>query len=486
MNIHSAFKRGRMLIGGELVASEADQWLESINPANEEILGYVPQATVADVNRAVAAAEAAHPAWAALDVRARGKLVRQVAQALRERADEVLRIEVVDTGNTISKMKRDVESAAEALDFYAGLGTEIKGESTPASAKNLHVSIREPYGVVGRIVPFNHPIKFAANALAAPLIAGNTVVVKPPEQSPLSAAILAEICRDVLPAGVVNIVTGTGMPTGDALVRHPSVKRIAFTGSVPTGLAIQRAAAESAIKHVTLELGGKNPLIAFPDNDPDKIAEAAIAGMNFAWQGQSCGSTSRLLLHESLYEPVLERLTDKVAALRLGDPLDPQSQMGPINSKRQYDRVCSMVQSGLSEGARLMTGGKRPAGREFERGYWLEPTVFADVQASMRIAREEIFGPVLSVFQWNDEQEAFKLANSTEYGLTASIWTKDIKTAFRAARAVKSGYIWINGTSGHFYGTPFGGFKNSGLGREEGLDELLSYTEVKTIHVMLD
>jgi aldehyde dehydrogenase (NAD+)/betaine-aldehyde dehydrogenase len=275
------------------------------------------------------------------------------------------------------------------------------------------------------------------------------------------------------------------MPAGDALARHPKVKRLAFTGSVPTGRAIQRAAAEGGIKHVTLELGGKNPLIAFPDMDPDEVAQVAVAGMNFAWQGQSCGSTSRVLLHQQLYKPVLERLIDRVAALRLGDPLDDESQMGPINSKRHYERVCAMVQSGSAEGARLMTGGKRPNGSEFKRGYWIEPTVFADVKPSMKIAREEIFGPVLSVFSWRDESEAVALANATEYGLTASILTNDIRTALRAARAVKSGYVWINGASGHFYGTPFGGFKNSGIGREEGIDELLSYTEVKTVHVLL-
>jgi betaine-aldehyde dehydrogenase len=485
MNVHTKVMQGRMLIGGELVNGEANEWLDSVNPANEEPLGQVPAATAADVNRAVEAAEKAHPAWAALDVKTRGKHLRKLAQAMRERADELLQIEVKDTGNTIGKMRGDVDSAAEALDFYAGLGIDIKGESIPASAKNLHFTIREPYGVVGRIVPFNHPIKFASNALAAPLMAGNTVVVKPPETSPLSASVLGEICKDVLPPGVANIVTGNGMPTGDALVRHPKVKRIAFTGSVPTGRAILKAAAESGIKNVTLELGGKNPFIAFPDQDPDKIAQAAVGAMNFAWQGQSCGSTSRLLLHESLYKPVLDRIVERVAALRLGDPLDPQSQMGPINSKRQYERVQSMVQSGVTEGARLMTGGKRPAGGDFKRGYWIEPTVFGDVDRGMRIAREEIFGPVLSVFKWKDEQEAYDLANATEYGLTASIWTNDLKTAFRAARAVKSGYIWVNGASGHFYGTPFGGMKSSGLGREEGSDELLSYTENKTIHLML-
>jgi betaine-aldehyde dehydrogenase len=485
MNIDARLMHGRMLINGELVDSDSGELLESVNPANEDSLGYVPAASAGDIDRAVAAAEAAHPAWAAIEPKERSKLVRTVAQALRDNFDNILRIEVVDTGNTISKMRADVATAGDTLDFYAGLASEIKGETIPASGKNLHFTLREPYGVVGRIIPFNHPIKFAANALAAPLVAGNCVVLKPPDTSPLSATILGEICQKMLPPGVVNIVTGLGMPAGDALARHRQVKRLAFTGSVPTGRAIQRAAAEGGIKHVTLELGGKNPLIAFPDMDPDKVAQVAVAGMNFAWQGQSCGSTSRVLLHESLYKPVLERLIDRVAALRLGDPLDDKSQMGPINSKRHYERVCAMVQSGSAEGARLMTGGKRPGGSDFKRGYWIEPTVFADVMPNMRIAREEIFGPVLSVFRWHDESEMMALANATEYGLTASILTNDIRTALRTARAVKSGYVWINGASGHFYGTPFGGFKNSGIGREEGIDELLSYTEVKTVHVLL-
>ncbi|MDB5730045.1 MAG: aldehyde dehydrogenase [Noviherbaspirillum sp.] len=482
--MNANIEKGRMLIDGQMVASESGEWLESVNPANEEVIGYVPMASAADVHRAVASAEKAQPAWGALDAATRGKYVAKIGQALRERADELLKLEVIDTGNTITKMKGDVGAAAHAMEFFAGLATEIKGESIPASADNLHITVREPYGVVGRIVPFNHPIKFAAHAIAAPLMAGNSVVLKPPEQSPLSAAVFGEICRDILPPGVVNIVTGAGM-TGDALVRHPLVKRIAFTGSVPTGMAILRAAAETAVKNITLELGGKNPLIAFPDMDPDKIAEVAVGAMNFAWSGQSCGSTSRLLLHESLHDAVLKRVLERVSDIRLGDPLDPQSQMGPLNSRRHYERVCAMVQSGIDDGATLRTGGKRPPGSQFERGYWLQPTVFSDVKPNMRIAREEIFGPVLSVFSWRDEAEALALANSTEYGLTASIWTNDIKTALRMARNVKSGYVWINGASAHFYGTPFGGFKNSGLGREEGLDELLGYTECKTIHIKL-
>jgi betaine-aldehyde dehydrogenase len=484
MNVISDHRNGLMLIGGELVEAQGGERHVSIDPATEEPIGSTPAGTAEDVERAVQAAEAAAPGWGELTAKERGGFMRRIAAALRERQDEVLHVEVRDTGNTIAKMRADVASAGNALDYYAGLGLEIKGQTIPASKDNLHITLREPFGLVGRIIPFNHPIKFAANALAAPLMAGNAVIVKPPEQSPLSATMLAEICHKILPPGVVNIVTGLGMPVGDAIARHPAIRRIGFTGSVPTGLAIQRTAAASVVKHVSLELGGKNPFIAFPDTDPEVIANAAVRGMNFSWQGQSCGSTSRLLLHESIHDAVLKRVIERVAALRIGSPLDEASDMGPINSKRHYERVCTMVDAGHRDGARLMIGGKRPEGAAFERGFWLQPTVFADVRPGMRIAQEEIFGPVLSVFKWKDEAESIKITNSTDYGLTASIWTNDLKTALRMARAVKSGYVWVNGTSAHFTGTPFGGMKNSGLGREEGLDELLSYTEMKTIHFM--
>lgn len=484
MNVQANFK-GQMLIGGELVAGEADKWMDSVNPANEEKIGEIPAGDAADVNKAVAAAEKAQPAWAALDIKDRAKYLHKLAKRIRERGEELLRVEVTDTGNTISKMKGDVEGSAEALEWYSGLAIEMKGETVPASSKNLHITVREPYGVVARIVPFNHPLSFAVRGLAGPLIAGNTVVIKPPETSSMSASILAEMSKEIMPPGTVNIVTGNGMPAGDAIVRHPRVKRIAFTGSIPTGMVIQRAAAESGIKALTLELGGKNPFIVYPDADPDKVADAAIAGMNFAWSGQSCGSTSRLMLHDSLYKKVLDRVTERVAEIKLGDPLDPASQMGPLNNKRHYDKVVSMVQSGLSDGATLMHGGKRPAGRNFQRGYWMEPTVFGDVHPQMRIAREEIFGPVLSVFSWRDEDATIELANSTEYGLTAAVWTNDIKRALKAARKVQSGMVWVNGVGNHFKGTPYGGYKNSGVGRESCLEELLSYTESKTIQIFL-
>src|SRR5438874_6491788 len=399
MNVRTQMK-GQMLIGGEMVAGEADKWIESVNPANEERIGEFAAGDAADVNKAVAAAEKAQPGWAALDIKERGKYLKAMAKRIRERGEELLHTEVIDTGNTITKMKADIEGAAEQLEWYTGLAIEMKGETVPASSKNLHLTVREPYGVVARIVPFNHPLSFACRGLAGPLIAGNTAVIKPPETSSLSASILGEICKEILPPGVVNIVSGNGMPAGDAIVRHPRVKRISFTGSIPTGMAIQRAAAEGGIKALTLELGGQNPLVVYPDSDPDKVADAAVAGMNFAWAGQSCGSTSRLMLHEDLYKKVLDRVTERVAEIKLGDPMDPKSQMGPVNSKRHMERVNAMIKCGIDDGAKLMIGGKRPPGKQFERGWWVEPTVFGDVHAQMKIARAEVFGAVSWVISW--------------------------------------------------------------------------------------
>jgi betaine-aldehyde dehydrogenase len=479
------FGKRKTLIGGELVESSDGRWLESVNPANEEVIGHVPLCGKADVDKAVAAAQKAAPEWEEIGVKARADYLRKLGQELQAHAPEILDIEVADCGSTIGKLRGDVGHAVGALEQYAGLGMELKGETIPASTGNLHLTVRQPYGVVARIAPFNHPLYFAAGGSAAPLMAGNTLVVKPPEQSPLSSAILSEICQRVLPPGVMNIVPGFGHETGDALIRHPAIKRIGFIGSVPTGLAIQKSAAEVSVKHLSLELGGKNPMIVFPDVDLDQAVNAALMGMNFAWQGQSCGSTSRLLLHESIYDEVVGRLKSRIDAIRLGDPASEDSQMGPINSKAQFDRVLRYIGYGREDGATLLSGGFRPDGEQYARGYWVRPTMFGDVTPDMRIAKEEIFGPVLSVLRWKTPDEALAIANSTEYGLTASIWTNDLKMALRTAKKVESGYVWINGFSTHYRGTPFGGLKNSGTGREEGLDEMLSYTETKTIHIAL-
>lgn len=475
----------RMLIGGELVPSESGAFDESINPATEEVIGRAPAGTARDVDRAVAAAEAAWPAWAERTPYERGEVMRAFGAALAERAGEILRVEVADTGNTITPMRGDVRMAVESLHYYGGLAHELKGETIPATSQNLHLTVREPYGVVARIAPFNHPLMFAVARTAAALAAGNAVVVKPPETSPLSALILAEVAREALPPGVFNIVTGPGRTVGDAIVRHPGIRRIAFIGSPDTGRAIQRAAAEEAVKHVTLELGGKNPMIVFPDADPDTVAAAAVRGMNFTWEGQSCGSTSRLLLHEDIHDAVLEKVVARVAALRVGDPMADDTEMGPVNSGVQLRKVLAFIDGAPADGARLMTGGRRPQGPLFERGFWVEPTVYADMKPGMTLWQQEVFGPILSVGRWHDFEDAVAKANSTEYGLTAAIWTNDIGNALRMAKRVRSGHLWINGCSNHFLGVPFGGMKNSGVGREEGIEEMLAYTETKTINIML-
>lgn len=475
----------RMLIGGELVTAESGAWDESINPANEEVIGRVPAGDKRDVDKAVAAAKKAWPAWAALPAGERAATLRRFGEALRARADEILRIEVLDTGNTITPMRMDVEASVASLNYYAGLAYETKGETFPGAANHMHLTLREPYGVVARIAPFNHPLMFAVARTAAALAAGNAVIVKPPETSPLSAMVLGEIARDVFPPGVFNIVTGPGRTAGDALVRHPGIKRIAFIGSVATGMAIQRAAAETAVKHVTLELGGKNPMIVFPDVDIDEVANAAVRGMNFTWQGQSCGSTSRLLLHADIHDAVLERVVERVSKFRIADPMRADADVGPVNSRMQHEKTLRYVQAGRDDGARLMIGGERPRGEEFKRGFWVTPAIFAGVKQGMRLAQEEVFGPILSVIKWTNEQEAIAIANSTEYGLTAAIWTNDINKALRTARAVQSGFQWINGFSAHYTGVPFGGYNNSGVAREEGVEELLSYTETKTINIVV-
>jgi betaine-aldehyde dehydrogenase len=473
---------GKMLIDGKLVESKDGGWLESINPADESYLGRVPMGSAADMNEAVESGLRAFPKWAALSMAQRAASINKLADAILARTEDFARIESLDTGNTVGPMRADVVTAVSRMRFSAGLAFEIKGETVPATPDNIHMTLRVPYGVVGRIIPFNHPIGFAASRIAPAIISGNTIVIKPSEQSPLSASILAELCAEHLPPGVVNIVTG-GRETGEALVRHPKVKRIAFIGSAASGMAIQKAAAETAVKYVTLELGGKNPLVAFPDADLDRVAAASVGGMNFGWQGQSCGSMSRILLHEDIYDRVLDKILERVRNIRLGHPLDPKANMGPINNKAQYNKVLSYIEIGKKEGAKLVLGGGKPTGADFQKGYWIEPTVFGDVTTDMRIAREEIFGPVMSIFKFKTETEAIEKANAVDLGLTAAVWTNDIGRALRVARSIDAGYVWVNGVGTHFTGVPYGGFKNSGVGREEGLGELMSYTEEKVINL---
>jgi betaine-aldehyde dehydrogenase len=456
---------------------------ETINPGTGESLGRVAEASAADVDAAVEAALRGFAIWRLVPPLERARLLRQLAAILRDRAQELAMLDAADCGNPVREMVGDVMNAADQIDFFAGLVTEMKGASVPMGPDAINFSLRGPLGVVARIVPFNHPLMFCAGKAAAPLAAGNSVIVKPPERAPLSGLRLAQLTEAIFPAGVFNVLTG-GPIAGAALASHPGVAKVAIIGSVATGRAALAAGA-ATIKPAMLELGGKNALIAYPDAAADDVAAAIVSGMNFTWCGQSCGSTSRAFVHRDLYAAVLARIPALCARFRPGLPTDPSTTMGAIVSKEQYDRVMNYIETAKAEGGRLVCGGKRPDDAALAGGWFVEPTVFADVSPQMTIAREEIFGPVCAVFHWEDEAEMLRTVNASDYGLTCSIWTNDISTALRAAGKVEAGFVWINEVSKHFLGTPFGGYKQSGSGREECLGELLAFTQEKNIHVKL-
>ena len=460
-----------------------ERYADVTAPGSGESLGKVVDGTVADAEAAIAAAKAAFKEWRRVPPLERAKMLRAIADVLRKNGDELAMLDAADCGNPYAEMVRDANAGAAQLDFYAGLVTEMKGASIPMGPDVVNFSVREPLGVVGRIIPFNHPFMFAAGKSGAPLAAGNTVVLKPPEQAPLSALRLAELIDGILPPGVWNVVPG-GREVGQVLSSHPDVAMVALIGSVPTGRAVMKAAADT-LKPVLLEFGGKNALIAYPDADLEAVSAAVVDGMNFTWCGQSCGSTSRAFIHEKIYDAVLQRAAELVKRYKPGDPTDPATTMGSIINQVQYDRVMKYIAAGKEDGARLVSGGKRPDDAKLAKGLFIEPTIFADVNMGMRIGKEEIFGPVLSVFKWKDEAEMLEQVNQVEYGLTCSIWTNDLATAHRTAAAVEAGYVWINEVSKHFLGAPFGGYKQSGVGREECIEELIRFTREKNIHVNL-
>ncbi|MFJ6359465.1 aldehyde dehydrogenase family protein [Pseudarthrobacter oxydans] len=473
----------KLLIGGELRPASDGTTFEDGDPFTEKKIADVPDASTDDVDAAVEAAAAARKLWRDSPALERAERVLALADVIEQNREELALLECLDTGSPISNTRFDVTIALAQMRMFAGFALEMKGATVPAS-NNLHYSIREPVGVVAKIFPFNHPLMFACR-VAAPLVAGNPSVIKPPEAAPLSVLRLGELAKDIFPAGVFNIVVGDGPAVPDRLVRHRDVRRIGFIGSEPTGRAIQRAAAESGVKQVTLELGGKNAMVVFDDADLDKAAAGAVFGMNFTWSGQSCGSNSRLLVQHEVYETMVERVAQMVQARKVGDPLSEESEQGTMINNVQYEKSLKYINVAKSEGARLIVGGGRPEGDEFSTGFFLAPTVFADVQPRWRIAQEEVFGPVLSIIPFDDEQEAVSIANDVDYGLTASVWTNDLNRAHRVARDFEAGFIWINGSSLHFPNVPYGGVKGSGVGgKEESLEELLSYTEEKAINVM--
>lgn len=458
-------------------------YLETVNPATGASLGPCAEASAADVDAAVQAAHRAFQSWRKVKPLERAAIMKKFAAVLRESAEELAMLDSANCGNPIREMKSDALIAAAMIDYCAGLVTEIKGETIPMGEGVVNLTVREPYGVVARIVAYNHPIMFTAGKVGPALATGNTVIMKPPYQAPLSAYRMMELAEGIFPPGVLSIITA-GREGSEALVTHPLVPRLSLIGSVPTGRAIARAGAER-LKHISLELGGKNACIVYPDADLEKAARGAVDGMNFTWCGQSCGSTSRLFVHESAYERVMASVMERVKFYKPGIPTDMDTTMGAIVSKAQLDKILGYIETAKKEGATLAYGGKRPDDPRLAKGFFIEPTIFTDVKQEMRIASEEVFGPVLSVLKWKDEEEMFDQVNAVEYGLTGAIWTSSLANAHHAASRVQSGYIWVNGASSHFLGASFGGYKQSGIGREEGFDELLTFTQVKNINITL-
>ena len=474
-----------LTIGGKSYLARSGETLSATNPATGEEIGCFPRCRAADVDDAVSAAKQALPAWRDAGPMARAAAVRKLADLIEEHAEELALLDVRENGSPIREMRKDAFAAASQLRYFAGLALELRGDTIPTTPDRLNYTLHQPFGVVGRIIPFNHPLMFAGGKIAAPLIAGNTVVIKPSEHTSLSAIRLGELSREALPDGALNVVTGLGQEAGDALVTHPDVRRLAFIGSAEIGRSIQQRAATHVVKTVTLELGGKNPIVIFPDADLDLAIDGAVRGMNFTWQGQSCGSTSRLLVHESLREDFVERLAARIDSLRSGMPDDEATETGAIVHRGQYDKVLKYLEIGRQEGARVVVGGGAPEDPQLERGMFVRPTLFEDVAPDSRLAQEEIFGPVLAVLPFQTYEEALRISNSVAYGLTASVFTRDLETAHRYAAEVECGYVWVNDASTHFPGAPYGGFKDSGVGREESFEELASYAQIKNVNVRL-
>ena len=457
MNLAVIPSEQRALVGGEWRDSGSEGTVEAVNPATGERLGAFPRCGAEEADAAVAAGLAALPEWRATSVVERAGMVLALADAIAAEGDRLAEVDTLDNGSPLHEMRKDVGATIAQLRYFAGVALHQRGETIPVSHDRLDYTLLQPFGVVARIIPFNHPLMFAATKLAAPLIAGNAVILKPSEYTSLSALVIAEHLERIFPAGVVSVLTGYGSEVGDALVVHPQVPRIAFTGGAATGRMIQRRAAEVAVKTVTLELGGKNPIVVFPDADLDAAVEGAVGGMNFTWQGQSCGSTSRLLVHRDIHGEFVRRVAERIAGLRVGPPLDPTSDTGAIVNDGQLRKVLDYVRIGREEGAELLTGGERVTEGDLARGLFVRPALFDEVDPGGRLAQEEIFGPVMAAMPYEDYDDAIRIANGVEYGLTASVFTRDLTVAHAFARDVEAGLVWVNDTSKHFLGAPFGG-----------------------------
>lgn len=475
----------RMWIGGQWVGAAGGRTREIINPADETVVARVPEAGAQDVQAAVAAARAAFDEgpWPRMQARDRGTLLFKIAESIRANAAELAELDSVNMGKPIAESEFDAADAAACFEYYAGWASKIQGETLSVPDNALSMVVREPVGVVGQIIPWNYPILMSAWKLAPALAAGCTAVLKPAEQTPLSALRLGELLSALeLPPGVVNIVTGDGPEAGAALVADPRVDKIAFTGGVETGRAVIKSAADT-IKRMSIELGGKSPNVVFADADFEAAVDGALFGA-FANQGEVCSAGSRLLVDKAIYQRMLTALTEKVRRVRLGRPLDRETKMGPLVTREHRDKVLEYIELGKKE-ARLLCGGGAPSDPELARGFYVEPTIFADVDPKACIAQEEIFGPVLCVIPFDSEEEAVQIANDTRYGLAGAVWTRDVFRGIRVLKQIRAGILWLNTYHPTYNEAPWGGYKQSGFGRELGRYGLEHYLETKQINLNL-
>jgi len=478
--------RKQLFINGEWRDAAGGKTIEVVNPATEEVIAEVASADRADLDAAVASARAAlNGPWSKLSARERGKLVWKIGETLLEKADEIARLETLHNGKPIFESRQiEVPAAAECFQYYAGWADKIHGETVPVKGNYLTYTLREPVGVVAAIVPWNFPLLLTAWKVAPALACGNVVIIKPASQTPLTALALADIATEAgLPPGVLNVVTGSGATVGQMIVEHPGIDKIAFTGDTSTGKGIMKGAADT-LKRITLELGGKSPNIVFPDADIDAAIRGATTGI-FYGKGEVCAAGSRLLVDKSIKSEFVGKVAARAKKMTPGDPLDPKTRLGAISSKKQLDTDLRYIELAKKEGAQLVAGGGR-ADIGTGKGYFLQPTVFDGVTPEMTIAREEIFGPVLATIEFGDVDEAIARANDSSYGLAAAVWTKDIKKAHYVARKLQAGTVWINTYNVYDTAAPFGGYKQSGFGREMSIHALEHYTQVKSVWVDLN